>query len=46
MGELTFGEWVRSVWHLQALPYFHPTDPMPTIVPALMALKGRLQFAR
>jgi predicted ATP-grasp superfamily ATP-dependent carboligase len=46
MGELSFGEWIRSVWHWQALPYFHPTDPMPTIVPALMALRGRLQFAR
>jgi predicted ATP-grasp superfamily ATP-dependent carboligase len=46
MGELTFVEWIKSVWHWQALPYFHPTDPMPTIVPALMALKGRLQFAR
>ncbi len=46
LNELSFGEWIKSVWHWQALPYFHPTDPMPTIVPAVLAIKGRLQPAR
>jgi predicted ATP-grasp superfamily ATP-dependent carboligase len=46
LDEITFAEWVRSIWHWQALPYFHPTDPLPTLVPALLAIKGRLQPAR
>jgi predicted ATP-grasp superfamily ATP-dependent carboligase len=46
LNELSFGEWMKSVWHWQALPYFHPTDPMPSIMPALLAVKGRLQPAR
>jgi len=46
MNELTFGEWVRSICFWQTLPYFKATDPMPTIMPALQAIKGRLQFAR
>jgi predicted ATP-grasp superfamily ATP-dependent carboligase len=46
MNELTFGEWVKSICYWQTLPYFNPTDPMPTIMPALQAIKGRLQFAR
>jgi D-aspartate ligase len=46
MNELSFGEWVRSIWHWQALPFFSPTDPLPTLVPALVAIKGRLQLAR
>jgi predicted ATP-grasp superfamily ATP-dependent carboligase len=46
LNEITFSEWLGSIWHWQALPYFHPTDPLPTIVPALLAIKGRLQPAR
>jgi predicted ATP-grasp superfamily ATP-dependent carboligase len=44
MNELTFIEWVRSVWHWQALPYFHPRDPLPTLVPALQGIMRRLQL--
>ena len=46
MNEISLGEWVRSIWHWQALPFFSPTDPLPTLVPALVAIKGRLQLAR
>jgi predicted ATP-grasp superfamily ATP-dependent carboligase len=46
LNELTFVDWLKSVWHWQALPFFHPTDPMPTIVPAVQAIGRRLLSAR
>ncbi len=46
LNELTFAEWLKSVWHWQALPFFHPTDPLPTIVPAVQAIGRRLLLAR
>jgi predicted ATP-grasp superfamily ATP-dependent carboligase len=42
MNELSFGQWLKSIWHWQALPFFNATDPLPTIVPALLAIRGRL----
>jgi len=46
MNELSFGEWIKSVFHWQALPFFHPTDPLPTIMPAMLAVRRRLLLAR
>jgi predicted ATP-grasp superfamily ATP-dependent carboligase len=46
LGELSFTGWLKSVWHWQSLPFFHPTDPMPTIVPAVQAIRRRLLLAR
>ncbi len=42
LNELTFAEWLQSVWHWHGLPYFRPTDPMPTIMPAMEAIRRRL----
>jgi predicted ATP-grasp superfamily ATP-dependent carboligase len=39
LNELTLFEWLKSVCHWQALPFFHPTDPLPTIVPALQGVR-------
>ena len=44
MNELTFGEWVKSVCHWQTFPFFRPTDPLPTIAPATLALGRRLHL--
>jgi hypothetical protein len=45
MNELSFGQWLKSVFHRQALPFFNASDPLPTIVPALLAIRGRLGFS-
>jgi predicted ATP-grasp superfamily ATP-dependent carboligase len=41
LNELTFGQWLKSVCHWQGLPFFHLTDPMPTIMPAAQAVARR-----
>lgn len=46
MNELTFFEWLRSVWHWQAFPFFCPTDPLPTLAPATLAIARRLCLVR
>ena len=33
-GELTTGQWLRSLVHRQRLPVFRLSDPLPTLVPA------------
>lgn len=38
-GELTFGQWFKSVLHRQSFPYWSWTDPKPTLVRALRPLK-------
>jgi D-aspartate ligase len=43
LGELTFAGWVKSVLHRQTLPFFQPTDPLPSIVPALQAILRRVR---
>jgi predicted ATP-grasp superfamily ATP-dependent carboligase len=42
MNELTFRQWLKSIWHRQAFPFFQPADPLPSIVPAILAIKRRL----
>lgn len=42
LGELTFGEWLKSVAKPQVLPHFRLTDPMPTLGPFWISLKNRL----
>jgi predicted ATP-grasp superfamily ATP-dependent carboligase len=46
LGELTTIDWLRSVLHPQALPYFRATDPLPSIAPHLAELGGRLRLAK
>jgi predicted ATP-grasp superfamily ATP-dependent carboligase len=46
LNELSFGEWLKSIWHRQALPFFQPSDPLPTIVPALLAIRERMSGGR
>lgn len=46
LNELTFVEWLKSVLHWQGLPFFHPTDPMPSLMPAVQAIGRRLTLAR
>jgi D-aspartate ligase len=31
-GTLTFGQWIRSLWHAQEFPLFSLSDPKPTVV--------------
>jgi predicted ATP-grasp superfamily ATP-dependent carboligase len=45
MNELTFREWLKSVWHWQAFPFFQPTDPLPPS-PATLAIRRRLYSTR
>jgi predicted ATP-grasp superfamily ATP-dependent carboligase len=42
MNELSFGDWLKSVWHWQTFPFFQPADPLPSIMPAMLAIRRRL----
>jgi predicted ATP-grasp superfamily ATP-dependent carboligase len=46
LNELTLGEWIKSIAHWQALPYFQWTDPMPTLMPAARSVARRLRLVR
>lgn len=39
-GDLTTGEWVRSVWHRQNVPMFRREDPAPSLRRAAMRVRG------
>ena len=42
LNEITFSEWIKSISHRQVMPHFRWIDPMPTIVPFLHSVKGKL----
>ncbi|WP_300016088.1 ATP-grasp domain-containing protein [Pseudonocardia sp.] len=43
-GELTFGQWVRSVAHRQVLPVFRADDPLPAVARALLRAANILRL--
>ena len=42
LGELTFGDWAKSLLRPHVLPHFQWRDPMPTVTPFLQSVRHRL----
>lgn len=43
LNEITLGQWLKSLIHTQqVVPHFRWLDPMPTLAPFLLSVKGRI----
>jgi D-aspartate ligase len=42
LGQITFRQWLAGIMHRQTFPYFHWSDPLPTIVDQYRRIKRKL----